>query len=105
MYLALHKYWPYNAIVECSILLGYSKFVSSTLLLWWIQRNLTGCAFFFGAMICFKADCLPPVQGRGLRLTRADFLKKITPFPRLSRSGSSHKNLRCQAAGSRPPVV
>jgi len=32
---------------QCSALLGAEQFVSSTLLLWWIQRNSPELRFFF----------------------------------------------------------
>ena len=70
--LALHKFRLHN--VPCAgrskSLWALDEFVSSTLLLWWIRRNLSRLRFFLGAA---RAE---------MRLTLRYFFNKITRFRR-----------------------
>ena len=70
--LALHKFCPHNVFVPGvqKSFWALDKFVSSTLLLWWIRRNLSGLRFFLGSA---------PSE---MRLTLRYFFNKITRFRR-----------------------
>jgi len=49
--LAPHKFCAHNVLVPGAIqsFWALDEFVSSTLLLWWVRRNLSGLRFFLGS--------------------------------------------------------